>query len=85
MANETEAVASSDEAPHPSVSAQGHGHHEGGTGALMKLAVGALGVVYGDIGTSPLYAVKERFFIFVVLVGDTRHIVEMGQTLKPEA
>ncbi len=61
MANETEAVASSDEAPHPSVSAQGHGHHEGGTGALMKLAVGALGVVYGDIGTSPLYAVKECF------------------------
>ncbi len=27
----------------------------------MKLALGALGVVYGDIGTSPLYAVKECF------------------------
>jgi KUP system potassium uptake protein len=26
-----------------------------------KLAFGALGVVYGDIGTSPLYAVKECF------------------------
>jgi KUP system potassium uptake protein len=26
---------------------------------LSKLALGALGVVYGDIGTSPLYAVKE--------------------------
>jgi KUP system potassium uptake protein len=26
---------------------------------LTKLAFGALGVVYGDIGTSPLYAVKE--------------------------
>jgi KUP system potassium uptake protein len=26
---------------------------------LTKLALGALGVVYGDIGTSPLYAVKE--------------------------
>lgn len=25
----------------------------------VKLALGALGVVYGDIGTSPLYAVKE--------------------------
>src|SRR5512140_3819781 len=24
-----------------------------------KLALGALGVVYGDIGTSPLYALKE--------------------------
>jgi KUP system potassium uptake protein len=29
--------------------------------ALAALAVGALGVVYGDIGTSPLYAMKECF------------------------
>jgi KUP system potassium uptake protein len=28
---------------------------------LMKVAIGAVGVVYGDIGTSPLYAVKECF------------------------
>jgi KUP system potassium uptake protein len=28
-------------------------------GKLLPLAVGALGVVYGDIGTSPLYALKE--------------------------
>jgi KUP system potassium uptake protein len=34
--------------------AQGHGR-EGG----WKLALAALGVVYGDIGTSPLYALKE--------------------------
>jgi len=27
----------------------------------VKLVLGALGVVYGDIGTSPLYAVKECF------------------------
>ena len=27
----------------------------------LTLALGALGVVYGDIGTSPLYAVKECF------------------------
>ncbi|MFH0727432.1 MAG: potassium transporter Kup [Pseudomonadota bacterium] len=27
----------------------------------IALAVGALGIVYGDIGTSPLYAVKECF------------------------
>jgi KUP system potassium uptake protein len=27
--------------------------------AIAKLALGALGVVYGDIGTSPLYALKE--------------------------
>lgn len=29
--------------------------------ALRLLALGALGVVYGDIGTSPLYAVRECF------------------------
>ncbi len=28
---------------------------------LWPLALGALGVVYGDIGTSPLYAIKECF------------------------
>ncbi|MFM7133443.1 MAG: KUP/HAK/KT family potassium transporter [Planctomycetota bacterium] len=29
--------------------------------ALAALAVGAVGVVFGDIGTSPLYALKESF------------------------
>lgn len=29
--------------------------------ATGGLAVGALGVVYGDIGTSPLYALRESF------------------------
>jgi len=29
--------------------------------ALAALTIGALGVVYGDIGTSPLYAIKEAF------------------------
>ncbi|MEJ5329430.1 MAG: potassium transporter Kup [Desulfobaccales bacterium] len=28
---------------------------------LLSLALGALGVVFGDIGTSPLYAIKECF------------------------
>lgn len=28
----------------------------------LSLALGALGVVYGDIGTSPLYSIKECFF-----------------------
>lgn len=27
----------------------------------MALSLGALGIVYGDIGTSPLYALKEVF------------------------
>ncbi|WP_242394345.1 potassium transporter Kup [Anaeromyxobacter oryzisoli] len=38
------------------------GHRTQPTGkALLALAVGALGVVYGDIGTSPLYSLKECF------------------------
>jgi KUP system potassium uptake protein len=38
--------------------------HEGGeqrTAAKVKLAIGAVGVVFGDIGTSPLYAFRETF------------------------
>ena len=30
-------------------------------GALGALTLGAIGVVYGDIGTSPLYTIKEVF------------------------
>jgi KUP system potassium uptake protein len=36
------------------------GHH-GPRQSLAKLSLGAIGVVYGDIGTSPLYAMKEVF------------------------
>ncbi|MFP5327580.1 MAG: potassium transporter Kup [Acidimicrobiia bacterium] len=36
----------------------GHAADHGGVGAL---ALGALGVVFGDIGTSPLYAFREAF------------------------
>ena len=32
-----------------------------GTSGLRALTLGALGVVYGDIGTSPLYALREVF------------------------
>jgi KUP system potassium uptake protein len=35
---------------------------ENGPRALTALAVTAVGVVYGDIGTSPLYALRECFF-----------------------
>ena len=47
-----------------------HGHndqieesHRPGKGVLL-LSLGALGVVYGDIGTSPLYALNLMFFGF---------------------
>lgn len=36
-------------------------HTAAHSGKTIALALGALGVVYGDIGTSPLYAVKECF------------------------
>ena len=48
------------DAPQPSA----HRHHADAhpTGRrLAVLALGALGVVYGDIGTSPLYALRECF------------------------
>ena len=35
-----------------------HGHHHGG---IVALAIGAVGVVFGDIGTSPIYAFRETF------------------------
>ncbi len=38
-----------------------HAPHLRSTRDLLRVSVGALGVVYGDIGTSPLYAVKECF------------------------
>ncbi|WP_210529653.1 potassium transporter Kup [Rubellimicrobium arenae] len=41
---------------------------------FLKLAVGAVGVVFGDIGTSPLYAMKESFIGPHPLVLDEMHI-----------
>ena len=38
-------------------SSANHGHH----GKYSALMLGALGVVFGDIGTSPLYALRECF------------------------
>ncbi|MBB5708840.1 potassium transporter Kup [Sphingomonas xinjiangensis] len=50
----------------------GHGHHP--KGSLSGLALGAVGVVYGDIGTSPLYAMKETFVGHHKLAVDLAHI-----------
>ena len=49
---------------------QGHVHH----GSTATLAFGAIGVVYGDIGTSPLYAMKEVFVGHHPLAVDRLHI-----------
>ena len=42
--------------------------------ALPKLMIGAIGVVYGDIGTSPLYTMKESFLGPHPLAVDRLHI-----------
>jgi KUP system potassium uptake protein len=42
----------------PSVSLNGNGPTQLKT-AFLGLTVGSIGVVYGDIGTSPLYALRE--------------------------
>ncbi|HEY3546543.1 MAG TPA: KUP/HAK/KT family potassium transporter, partial [Propionicimonas sp.] len=43
----------------PAVADEPHAAHRGG----IALALGALGVVFGDIGTSPLYALQTVFSI----------------------
>ncbi len=42
--------------------------------SLLTLMVGAIGVVYGDIGTSPLYAIKEVFSGTHPLPADRAHV-----------
>jgi KUP system potassium uptake protein len=56
------------EAP-PSDVPDGHAH-----GPLYKLAIGAIGIVFGDIGTSPIYAFRETFAGHHTLVPDQLHI-----------
>jgi KUP system potassium uptake protein len=48
-----------------------HGHARG---PLHKLALGAIGIVYGDIGTSPIYAFRETFAGHHTLAPDQLHI-----------
>jgi len=48
--------------------------HPHGQGPLYKLAIGAVGIVYGDIGTSPIYAFRETFAGHHTLIPDRLHI-----------
>jgi KUP system potassium uptake protein len=48
-----------------------HGHAQG---PLYKLAIGAVGIVFGDIGTSPIYAFRETFAGHHTLIPDRLHI-----------
>ncbi|MFZ2981692.1 MAG: KUP/HAK/KT family potassium transporter, partial [Sphingobium sp.] len=51
----------------------GHGHES----ATVKLVVGAIGIVFGDIGTSPLYAFRETFAGHHKLTLDPDHILSV--------
>ncbi len=42
---------------------------------MLKLAIGAIGIVFGDIGTSPLYAFRETFAGHHKLALDPAHIM----------
>jgi KUP system potassium uptake protein len=55
-----------------SASADGQDHHRDG---FAKLAVGSVGVVFGDIGTSPLYAFRETFAGHHPIDPDRLHIL----------
>ena len=57
------------EAEAPQDISQGHAQ-----GSLAKLAVGAVGIVFGDIGTSPIYAFRETFAGHHTLIPDQLHI-----------
>src|SRR4051812_27380587 len=58
-----------EESPQAQGHAHGHGH-----GSLAKMAVGAIGIVFGDIGTSPIYAFRETFAGHHTLRPDQLHI-----------
>jgi KUP system potassium uptake protein len=68
-------VTSADQSPsNGAVAPASDGHHHGKEG-LLKLSVGAIGIVFGDIGTSPLYAFRETFAGHHVLELDKAHIL----------
>jgi KUP system potassium uptake protein len=68
-------VTSADQSPgNGAVAPASDGHHHGKEG-MLKLSVGAIGIVFGDIGTSPLYAFRETFAGHHLLELDKAHIL----------
>ena len=55
--------------------------HEHAHGSATALIVGALGVVFGDIGTSPLYALRETFMHDTSLSPTPAHVLGVLSTL----
>ena len=52
-----------------------NGHEAPRHGEPLRLALGALGIVFGDIGTSPLYAFRESFIGHHPLPVDEVHVM----------
>ena len=52
-----------------------------GRQGLAALTLGALGVVYGDIGTSPLYTIKEVFSPATGVPLDAPHLIGAVSTI----
>ena len=50
-------------------------HSHGTKSSLRALTLAALGIVFGDIGTSPLYAFKEAFNGPHALAPTTPHVL----------
>jgi KUP system potassium uptake protein len=72
MATDSTSPSSVTDAAHPS-----HDHGK----ARAALIVGALGVVFGDIGTSPLYALRETFLHDTSLTPTPDHVMGVLSTL----
>ncbi len=70
MVTDNELTAAAENADGETAGADGHKD-----GPMLKLAVGAIGIVFGDIGTSPLYAFRETFTGHHKLALDELHIL----------
>jgi KUP system potassium uptake protein len=65
-------------APAPETTADnGHGEAHS-TAGFKALTLGSIGVVYGDIGTSPLYALREAVVAASGPEGAVTHIAVLG-------
>ncbi|MBX7541945.1 potassium transporter Kup [Qipengyuania sphaerica] len=58
-----------------STPAQGEANSHGHGASKAALAVGAIGIVFGDIGTSPLYAFRETFAGAANIAIDRMHVL----------
>ena len=52
-----------------------NGHEDDRHSAMVKMAIAAVGVVFGDIGTSPIYAFRETFTGHHKLTLDDFHVM----------